>query len=76
MTRFLAMSLLGVALLMAGCAARTGPIRGESRVEGDSTSARGRGEVTTESRTEQSKEESTSGQARGSVSGSGSATVQ
>jgi hypothetical protein len=70
--RYLATGLFAVAVLSAGCAARTGPIRGDADVrQGDSTSVRGSGQVNTESQTERSKKQS-SGSASGS--GSGSAT--
>jgi hypothetical protein len=65
--RYLVTSLFGLALITAGCAARTGPIEGQARVEGDTSSAR------TESQTDQSKKKS-SGEASGSTSGSGSAS--
>lgn len=68
--RYVTTSLFGLALLTAGCAARDvdvsqrGPIRGEATVEGD-TSAQGRGEASTQSRTEERKK-STSGQSSSS----------
>ena len=68
--RYLAIGLFVVAVLSAGCAARTGPIRGEADVrQGDSTSVRGSGQVNTESQTDRNKRQSS-----GSASGSGSAT--
>jgi hypothetical protein len=68
--RHLAIGLFAVAVLSAGCAARTGPIRGEADVrQGDSTSVRGSGQVNTESQTDRNKRQSS-----GSASGSGSAT--
>jgi hypothetical protein len=72
--KFLATGLFGVTLLVGGCAARTGPIRGEANVEGDSNSARGRGQVNTTSE-EGNRKQSTSGTVSGSASGSGTGTV-
>jgi hypothetical protein len=79
--RYFATSLFGLAIVAAGCAARDvdvrSPIRGESTVEGDSSSARGRGSsATTGSQTDRSTTSSSgerrSGTASGSASGSGS----
>ena len=68
--RYLATGVLGLALVASGCAARTGPIRGDASVEGDTTSARGRGQVSSE--TEQNKNSNTVRQGSGETSGSGS----
>ena len=43
--KFLATSLVGLTLFAGGCAARTGPIRGESTVEDEPTSTSGRSEL-------------------------------
>jgi hypothetical protein len=43
--KILVTGLFGLALFAGGCAARTGPIRGESTVEGDSMSTSGRGQL-------------------------------
>jgi hypothetical protein len=74
--KILAAGVLGVTVFVAGCSARTGPIRGESSVEGDSTSASGRGQVNKDTQTteENRKKSSTSsGTASGSSTGSGGA---
>lgn len=77
-TPYVATGLFALAVFSSGCAARTGPIRGDADVrQGDSTSVRGSGQVNTESQTERSKKQSSgsaSGSGSGSVSGSGSAT--
>jgi hypothetical protein len=76
---FFLTSLFGVSLLAAGCAARgvdvshRGPIEGKATVEGDTTSARGRSQATSDSDTERSKRR-TSDRSSDSVSGSGSAS--
>ena len=75
--QYLATGALGLAIITSGCAARTGPIRGESSVQGDTTSARGRGQVTTESQSQQntkSNQGSSTTSGSGTVSGSGSAS--
>lgn len=50
--QYLATCARGFALMTSGCAARTGPIRGDASVEGDTTSAVGRGQVTTDSQSQ------------------------
>jgi hypothetical protein len=68
LTPYVSIGLFALAVFSSGCAARTGPIRGDVDVrQGDSTSATGSGQVNTESQKKQS-----SGQSSGSVSGSGS----
>jgi hypothetical protein len=68
LTPYVTIGLFALAVFSSGCAARTGPIRGDVDVrQGDSTSATGSGQVNTESQKRQS-----SGQTSGSVSGSGS----
>jgi len=74
--KILATGLLGLALVTLGCAARTGPIRGEAAVQGDSTSASGRSQVNTDTQTEENRKKSSSGGAvSGSVTGSGTGSV-
>jgi hypothetical protein len=68
--RYLTTGALGLALVASGCAARTGPIRGDASVEGDTTSARGRGQAS--SGTEQNTSNNTDRQGSGTTSGSGS----
>jgi hypothetical protein len=43
--QYVATGALGLALVASGCAARTGPIRGDASVEGDRNTARSGGEV-------------------------------
>ena len=76
LTPYVATGLFALAVFSSGCAARTGPIRGDADVrQGDSTSVRGSGQVNTESQTERSKKQSSgAASGSGSVSGSGSAT--
>ena len=72
LTPYVSIGLFALAVFSSGCAARTGPIRGDVDVrQGDSTSATGSGQVNTESQKKQS-----SGQSSGSVSGSGSGSVR
>jgi hypothetical protein len=72
LTPYITIGLFALAVFSSGCAARTGPIRGDVDVrQGDSTSATGSGQVNTESQKKQS-----SGQSSGSVSGSGSGSVR
>jgi hypothetical protein len=75
LTPYFAIGLFALAVVGSGCAARTGPIRGEADVrQGDSTSVTGSGQVNTE--TERSKKQSSgsvSGSGSGSATGSGSA---
>jgi|GEM_PF-3145584 len=76
MKKMIVLGLFGLTIFAAGCAARTGPIRGESSVEGDSTSVSGRGQVNRDTQTtEESRKKSTtgSGTASGSSTGSGGA---
>jgi hypothetical protein len=77
LNRYFATSLFGLTLVASGCAARgvdvRAPIEGKATVEGDSSSARGRGSsATTGSQTDQST--TRSGSASGSMSGSGSSS--
>ncbi len=74
--KILAVGLLGV-MLAGGCAARTGPISGQSSVPGDSTSVSGRGQVNKDTQTtEEDRKKSTtsSGASSGSSMGGGGAT--
>jgi len=64
-------ALLGLVLFLGGCAARTGPIRGESSVGGDSTSTSGRSQVNKDTQSEENQKKS-SGAVSGSATGSGS----
>jgi hypothetical protein len=77
LTPYFAIGLFALAVVGSGCAARTGPIRGEADVrQGDSTSVTGSGQVNTETQTERSKKQSSgsaSGSGSGSATGSGSA---
>ena len=77
--QYLATCARGFALMTSGCAARTGPIRGDASVEGDTTSAVGRGQVTTDSQGQRnsgnnqgSSTTGGGGNVSGSVSSSGS----
>ena len=77
MKKIVAIGLFGLTVIAAGCAARTGPIRGESSVEGDSTSVSGRGQVSKDTQNEENRKKSTSGggAVSGSVTGSGTGSV-
>jgi hypothetical protein len=77
LTPYVATGLFALAVFSSGCAARTGPIRGEADVrQGDSTSVRGSGQVNTESQTERNKKQSSgSATGSGSVTGSGSGSA-
>jgi hypothetical protein len=73
--RYLAITVFGMVIIPAGCATRDvdvrAPIDAQSTVEGDSSSARGRGSsATTGSQTDRSTTKSGSGSASGSASGS------
>jgi hypothetical protein len=68
--KIIATGLFGLTLFAGGCAARTGPIRGEANVEGDSTSASGRSQVNKDTQAEGQKK--SSGAVSGSATGSGS----
>ena len=75
--RYFAIGLIGLAIISAGCAVRDAdvraPIDAQSTVEGDSSSARGRGSsATTGSQIDRSTTRSGSGSASGSTSGSAS----
>ena len=74
--KILATGLFGLTLFTFGCAARTGPIRGEASVEGDSTSASGRSQVNSNTQTDESKKKSSSsGAVSGSATGSGTGSA-
>lgn len=76
LTPYVATGLFVLAVFSSGCAARTGPIRGDADVrQGDSTSVRGSGQVNTESQTERKKQSSGSATGSGSVTGSGSGSA-
>jgi hypothetical protein len=72
LTPYIGIGLFALAVFSSGCAARTGPIRGDVDVrQGDSTSATDSGQVNTDAQKKQS-----TGQSSGSVSGSGSGSVR
>jgi hypothetical protein len=79
LTPYFATGLFALAVFSSGCAARTGPIRGDADVrQGDSTSVTGSGQVNTESQTERNKKQSSgaaTGSGSGSVTGSGSGSA-